>query len=120
MRVRGFGRRDLAVGDVVVERWPSSKVRVGDPGVVVSPSSACAAGEVGPTRLTSVRTASALLALVAIECGTVGGALMAGTVAVPPILPAYVADCHLVGEGSVDESLSCPFLMGTTCLGTSA
>ena len=112
MRVRAFG---LAVVDVVVEGRPSIDVLAGDPGVVVSPSSACAVGEVGPARLTIVSTASVLLARVAIDCGTVCGALVACMVAVPPILPAYVAGCQMVAE-----SLSCPFLMGTTCLGSSA
>ena len=106
MRVRMFGLEDLAVGDEVVGGCPAGKLRGGDPWVVVSPSSACAAGEVGPARLTSGRIASALLALVAIECGTVGGALVARMVAVPPILPAYVAGCQMWVRGGDDESLS--------------
>ena len=117
MRVRAFG---LAVVDVGVAVGCSGDARVADPGVVVSPSSACAVGEVGPTMLTIVCTASARLAHVAIDCGTRGGALVACMVAVSPILPPYVAGCQKVVEGSVDESLSCPFLMGTTCLGSSA
>ena len=116
MHVRAFG---LAVVDVVVEVGPSSDARVADPGVVVSPSFACAMGEVVPTRLTIVCTASALLAHVAIDCGTSGWALVACMVAVSPILPPYVAGCQKVVEGSVDESLSCPFLRGTG-LGKSA
>ena len=121
--MRALGLEDLAVGDVVVVDVPSTVAWCCDPEVEVTPSSACAAGEVGPSRLTRGRTASALLALVAIECGTVGGALMAGMVAVPPILPAYVAVCQMVDRldvGSVDESLSCPFLMGMTVRGSSA
>ena len=117
MRVRAFG---LAVVDVVVEVECTCDGSVADPGVVVTPSSAFAVGEVGPTRLTVDCTASALLADVAIDCGTSGGALMACMVAVSPILPPYVAGCQKVVEGSVDESLSCPFLRGTTSLGSSA
>ena len=110
MRVRAFG---LAVVDVVVEVECTCRSVVVDPGVVVTPSSAFAEGEVGPSRLTVVGTASALLAQVAIDCGTSGWALVACMVAVSPILPPYVADCQKVVEGSVDESLSCPFLTGT-------
>ena len=109
MRVRAFG---LAVVDVVVEKVPSSGVRVVDPWVVVTPSFAFAVGEVGPSRLTVWCVASALLADEAIDCNTCGGALLACMVAVSPILPSYVAGCQMVGEASVDESLSCPFLMG--------
>ena len=117
MRVRVFG---LAVVDVVVDGWPSLGVLVGDPWVVVTPSSAFAVGEVGPSRLTVWCVASALLAVVAIDCNTCGVALVACMWAVPPILPTYVAGCQMVVEASVDESLSCPFLMGTTCLVSSA
>ena len=99
---------------------PSRVVRVVDPGVVVVPSFAFAVGEVGPSRLTVWCVASALLADEAIYCNTCGGALLACMVAVSPILPSYVAGCQMVGEASVDESLSCPFLMGTTCLESSA
>ena len=115
--MRVFG---LAVVDVVVEVVCACRGVVVDAGVVVSPSSAFSEGEVGPSRLTVVCTASALLAEVAIYCGTSGWALMACMVAVSPILPPYVAGCQKVVEGSVDESLSCPFLTGTGLGGSSS
>ena len=115
--MRVFG---LAVVDVVVEVGCACRGVVGDPEVVVTPSFAFAKGEVGPSRLTVVGTASALLALVAIDCGTSGWALVACMVAVSPILPPYVAGCQKVVEGSDGESLSCPFLTGTGLGGSSS
>ena len=82
--MRMFG---LAVVGVVVEVVCTCRRVVVDPGVVVTPSFAFAEGEVGPSRLTVVCTASSLLALVAIDCGTSGWALVACMVAVSPILP---------------------------------